>query len=154
MSEAMRLKILNKLTSVIGEEEATQLMENTPPFDWHEIATKDDLAALKEWAEAKFDAQSASTAAEFAKVAAEFTAVRGEFAEKIGEVHKEIGGLHVAIAESAKQTTAQFVELSHKMDAMRRWGVGSVVAVAGAVVGSGVWFGWTEAGALIIPFLT
>ncbi|MCY3851382.1 MAG: hypothetical protein OXF75_11390 [Acidimicrobiaceae bacterium] len=86
MSEAMRLKILDKLTSVIEEEEATQLMENTPPFDWHEIATKDDLAALKEWAEAKFDAQSAS-------IAAEFTAVRGEFAEKIGEVHKEIGGL-------------------------------------------------------------
>ena len=50
---------------------------------------------------------------------------------------KEIGGVHVAIADSTKQTTAQFVELSHKMDAMRRWGVGSVVAVAGAVVGSG-----------------
>ena len=141
MSETMRLKILDKLASMIGEEEATQLMENVPPFDWHEIATKDDLAALKEWAEAKFDAQSAS-------IAAEFTAVRGDFAEKIGELHQLIGRQSEKIGEQSER----FGELRQQIGEMQstmadqgranfRWMVATVVSVVGAAVGSGIWLG-------------
>ncbi|MXW60666.1 MAG: hypothetical protein F4028_10720 [Acidimicrobiaceae bacterium] len=76
--------------------------------------------------------------AEFVKVGAEFTAVRGEFAEQIGEVHKEIGGLHLAIAESTKQTTAQFVELSAKIGGQTRtmmmWFVGIAATIATSAV--------------------
>jgi len=169
MSETMRLKILDKLASMIGEEEATQLMENVPPFDWHEIATKDDLAALKEWAEAKFDAQSAS-------IAAEFTAVRGDFAEKIGELHQligrqsekfgeqsekigeqseKIGELHQLIgrqSEKIGEQSERFGELRQQIGEMQstmadqgranfRWMVATVVSVVGAAVGSGIWLG-------------
>ena len=148
MSETMRLKILDKLASMIGEEEATQLMENVPPFDWHEIATKDDLAALKEWAEAKFDAQSAS-------IAAEFTAVRGDFAEKIGELHQLIGRQSEKIGEQSEkfgEQSERFGELRQQIGEMQstmadqgrvnfRWMVATVVSVVGAAVGSGIWLG-------------
>ncbi|MXW60667.1 MAG: hypothetical protein F4098_09200 [Acidimicrobiaceae bacterium] len=123
MSEQKRFEFREGLIEFIGEDKAEALMESLPPVSWDQLVTKDDLNALA------------------AVIGAEFTAVRGEFAEKIGEVHKEIGGLHVAIAESTNQATAQFVELSHKMDSMRRWVVGSVVTVVGAVVGGGIWFG-------------
>ncbi len=92
------------------------MIENIAPFDWHNIATKNDLNTLA------------------VVIGAEFTAVRGEFAEQIGEVHKEIGALHVAVSESSQKT-------SDKLDSMRRWVLGSVVTVVGAVVGSGVWLG-------------
>ncbi|MYJ99452.1 MAG: hypothetical protein F4028_10725 [Acidimicrobiaceae bacterium] len=105
-------------------------MESLPPVSWDNLATKDDLNTV-----------AVVIGAEFTKVAAEFTAVRGEFAEQIGEVHKEIGevhkeigALHVAVSESSQKT-------SDKLDSMRRWVVGSVVTVVGAVVGSGIWLG-------------
>ncbi|MYJ99450.1 MAG: hypothetical protein F4028_10715 [Acidimicrobiaceae bacterium] len=123
MSEQKRFELHEELIEFIGPDKAETLMEALPPVSWDQLATKDDLNTLA------------------AVIGAEFTAVRGEFAEQIGEVHKEIGGLHVAIAESTNQATAQFVELSHKMDSMRRWVVGSVVTVVGAVVGGGIWFG-------------
>ncbi len=105
-------------------------MEALPPISWDQLVTKNDLNTLV-----------VVIGAEFTKVASEFTAVRGELAEhigevhkEIGEVHKEIGALHVAVSESSQKT-------SDKLDSMRRWVLGSVVTVVGAVVGSGVWLG-------------
>ncbi|MDE0066586.1 MAG: hypothetical protein OXN44_06910 [Acidimicrobiaceae bacterium] len=134
MTEDERYQIRESLTEVHGEQVATILMKSIPAIHWHELATKSDLAEFKNWVEGKFEAQSVLMSAEFTKVAAEFTAVRGELAEKIGELHEQIGALYVAMAESSQKT-------SDKLDSMRRWVVGSVVAVVGAVVGSGVWLG-------------
>ncbi|MCY3851380.1 MAG: hypothetical protein OXF75_11400 [Acidimicrobiaceae bacterium] len=169
MSETMRLKILDKLASMIGEEEATQLMENVPPFDWHEIATKDDLAALKEWAEAKFDAQSASIAAEFTNVRGEIAKVEGNLSKEIGELHQLIGRQSEKIGEQSEkfgeqsekfgeqserfgEQSERFGELRQQIGEMQstmadqgranfRWMVATVVSVVGAAVGSGIWLG-------------
>ncbi len=42
-SEQKRLALRNRLIEVLGEEEAEVLMESLPPFDWHNLATKDDI---------------------------------------------------------------------------------------------------------------
>ena len=46
-SEKKRLALRKRLIEVLGEEEAEVLMESLPPFDWHQLATKDDVFALK-----------------------------------------------------------------------------------------------------------
>ena len=47
-SEKKRLALLNRLIEVLGREEAETLMDSLPPVDWHDLATKDDVFALKE----------------------------------------------------------------------------------------------------------
>ncbi len=44
--EPIRARILAKLAELLGDEEAAAIMESIPPFDWSELATKADLAAL------------------------------------------------------------------------------------------------------------
>jgi len=106
-SEQRRLALRNRLIEVLGEEEAEALMESLPPFDWHRLATKDDVFALKGDIEAseqriraemngkfveiegkfvEMDGKFARVEGEFAKVHAEFTKLRGENKEFRGEM--------------------------------------------------------------------
>ena len=97
-SEQKRLALRNRLIEVLGEEEAEVLMESLPPFDWHKLATKEDLSVLEGKIEAnkaaieaseerlrtEMDAGFANIRTEmdgkFAKVDAEFTKLRGDMA--------------------------------------------------------------------------
>jgi hypothetical protein len=46
--ERSRVEASQALTEQLGPAAAAALMECIPPFGWHEIATKSDLAALEE----------------------------------------------------------------------------------------------------------
>ncbi len=143
-SEQKRFELREGLIDLLGQDKAETLMEALPPVSWDQLTTKNDLNTLVVVIGAEFT----KVASEFTAVRGELTAVRGELAEQtgevhkeigevhkeIGEVHKEIGALHVAVSESSQKT-------SDKLDSMRRWVLGSVVTVVGAVVGSGVWLG-------------
>ena len=98
VGEEGRLKLLNRLIKVVGEDEARMLMESLPPVHWHELATKDDLKALKEWTESKFERVDA----QFIAVAAEFVSLRGELSKEIGGISKEIGGMSKQIADQTR----------------------------------------------------
>src|SRR5262249_41590327 len=78
-TDAIRLATLRKLEDVLGPDEARYLMEGRPPFDWHQLATKDDLAAFAT------KADLAQLRGEFAELRGEFNGLRGEFAELRGE---------------------------------------------------------------------
>ena len=54
-SEAQRLQLYEELAKEFGDEPAMTLMESLPPVDWHELATKDDLAGLEERVNARFE---------------------------------------------------------------------------------------------------
>ena len=45
IGERRRLALIQRLTEVLGEEEAATIMESLPPTYWQNIATKDDLKA-------------------------------------------------------------------------------------------------------------
>ena len=66
-TEAERFELREGLRDVLEEEHVTTLMESLPPMDWHELATKSDLAALEERMNARFE-----------RVDARFTEMRGE----------------------------------------------------------------------------
>jgi hypothetical protein len=53
--EAARHDLRQALTSAIGAEQAANLMEQLPPVPWDQLATKDDVAALSERMDTRFE---------------------------------------------------------------------------------------------------
>ena len=72
-SRAQRLQLYEELVKEFGDEPAMTLMESLPPVDWHELATKDDLAALEERVNARFEVVDA-------RIGTGLAGVRGEVA--------------------------------------------------------------------------
>ena len=87
---------MRRLIEVLGEEEAETLMESLPPVVWHQIATKDDLAALEERLRAEMNTGFAEFKSEFC---GELAGLRGEFAEFKSEFKSELAGLKGEFAE-------------------------------------------------------
>ena len=54
-TETERFELREGLRDVLEEGPVTTLMDSLPPTDWHELATKTDLAALEERMDAKFE---------------------------------------------------------------------------------------------------
>ena len=54
-TEAERFQLREGMRNVPEEAQATTLMDSLPPMDWHELATKTDLAALGERMDARFE---------------------------------------------------------------------------------------------------
>lgn len=75
-SEKKRLALRNRLIEVLGEEEAEVLMESLPPFDWHKLATKEDLSVLEGKIEANKVAIEASEQCLRTEMNAGFTNIR------------------------------------------------------------------------------
>ena len=78
---AQRLQLYEELVKEFGDEPAMTLMESLPPVDWHELATKDDLAALEERVNARFEV-----------VDARFDALRVELGARIDTGLAELWG--------------------------------------------------------------
>ncbi len=62
-TEAERFELREGLRDVLGEGPVTTLMDSLPPMDWHELATKTDLAALEERIDVRFEALRAELGA-------------------------------------------------------------------------------------------
>ena len=96
-SEMDRLLLHERLVELLGDERARTLMENLPPSNWDEIATKADLAVLKAdlaalKVELKTDLAALKTDMDvrFAQVDRRFAQVDGRFAELRGEAKRDL----------------------------------------------------------------
>ena len=93
-TETERHQLQQALTDALHEGPAKTLMESLPPMDWHELATKTDLAALEERTDARFEALRTELGAKIdtgltdlnAKIDTGLAGVRGEIAEVRGEM--------------------------------------------------------------------
>ncbi len=88
IGDRRRLALMLRLNEVLGEEEASTIMESLPPTIWQNIATKDDLNDLADRLCAQFDSKFAKVDGGFAKVDGEFAKIDAEFAK----VHAKIDG--------------------------------------------------------------
>ena len=70
-SEAQRFELREQLIEKIGPEPAMTLMESLPPVSWEKLATKEDLSALEERMNIRFESLGKE--------------LRGEMAELRGE---------------------------------------------------------------------
>ena len=85
-SEQKRLALRNRLIEVLGREEAEVPMESLPPFDWHQLATKEDLSVLEGKIEANKAAIEASEQRLRTEMNAEFKMLRAESKEFLGRM--------------------------------------------------------------------
>ena len=93
VDESRRLALLNRLSEVLGDEEARTLIECLPPVRWEQLATKDDVRASEERILTEMNGRFAGVEGKFAQVEgcfervwAEFATIRGEYAEHRGEM--------------------------------------------------------------------
>lgn len=88
INEQQRVRLHQSLERQIGEDMAGLLMSSLPPFDWNQIATKDDL---------KVFATREEINVKFAEMDVKFTELRAESNVKFAELRAEI-------AEHEKET--------------------------------------------------
>ena len=130
IGDRRRLALMLRLNEVLGEEEASTIMESLPPTIWQNIATKDDLNDLADRLCAQFDSKFAKVDAEFAKVDGEFAKVNakvdggfakvdGEFAKVDGEFAKidaEFAKVHAKIDGGFAKVDAEFALIRGEME--------------------------------------
>jgi hypothetical protein len=92
INEPQRLRLHNALESQIGGDMAGVLMSSLPPFDWNQVATKDDLQNLPTRDE--MNMKFAGTDVKFAGMDVKFAEIRTEIADLRTEMQK---GFRVAI---------------------------------------------------------
>ncbi|MCY3910335.1 MAG: hypothetical protein OXF99_02405 [bacterium] len=117
LDESRRLALLNRLSEVLGEEEARTLIECLPPVRWEQLATKDDLRASEERILTEVNGKFALVEAGFERVWAEFATVRGELSEQRGELAEHRGEIAL---QMARQTRTMVVIMSGFM--LTIWG--------------------------------
>ena len=109
-SKAQRLQLYEELVKEFGDEPAMTLMESLPPVDWHELATKDDLAALEERVNARFEVVDARIDTGLAGVRGEVAALRVELGARIDTglagVRGEVAGVRGEVAELRGEMSA------------------------------------------------
>ena len=54
-TETKRFRLRERLHDLMEEEHVTTLMDSLPPIGWERLATKDDLAALEERLDTRFE---------------------------------------------------------------------------------------------------
>ena len=54
-TETKRFRLRERLHDLMEEEHVTTLMDSLPPVGWERLATKDDLAALEERLDTRFE---------------------------------------------------------------------------------------------------
>ena len=102
IDERLRLNIHNKLTELLGSEEADALMSRMIPVPWHDVATKHDLRLMR----SDLDVLRAELRVDMAELRTEF---RTEMAELRTDLRAEI---HDAIVGQTRWVTGYVTALS------------------------------------------
>jgi hypothetical protein len=80
-NESQRIQLHQALGRQIGEEMAGVLMSSLPPFDWSQVATKDDLKAF---------ATRDEMNVKFAELRTEMAALRGDLTSEVSDLRVEL----------------------------------------------------------------
>lgn len=83
VDERSRLQLAEAAKRVFGADEGITLMELLPPVGWADVATKQDLRALEDRLDARFDARLSSLEGRFET---------SEY-KILGEMHRELSSL-------------------------------------------------------------
>ena len=106
-NESQRIQLHQALGRQIGEEMAGVLMSSLPPFDWNQVATKDDL---------KVFATRDEMNVKFAEIRTEMAQLRGgitaDMAELRGGITSKMAELRVELHNSLRSNTLTMVGLN------------------------------------------
>ena len=108
LDETTRFRITNKFVGILGDEDASKLMDAIPPIDWDRFATKDDIAAATILTKAEMELEFANFRTE---VAVQFAEVRTEFANVRSEIRAEFADVRTEMRAGFAQTDLNFNEM-------------------------------------------
>ena len=117
-SKAQRLQLYEELVKKFGDEPAMTLMESLPPVDWHELATKDDLAALEERVNARFEVVDARIGTGLGGVRGEVAALRVELGARIDTGLAGVRGEVAELRGEMSAMNARFEVVDARFDAV------------------------------------
>lgn len=115
--DSIRMRVVGELERLIGPEAALYNMSNLPIVNWHELATKEDLEAIRAEMATKADLRvlNAEWHGEFASLRTEFATLRADSATEFASVRTELatlrGDMHQAIAAQTRWFVATNVAL-------------------------------------------
>jgi Fic family protein len=112
IDERARHELHRKLEEILGADEAATLMAHLPPVGWADVATKHDLAQLREYMNMRFG----SIDQRFESIDQRFDSLEERFEGKLDRLRGEL------IEAMAKQSRATVFAV-----------LGSVLTVAGLV---------------------
>ncbi len=119
--EPLRSSLYRKLADVLGEDEASALMNELPIVDWSSIATRDHL-------DARFRTERVVTQDEFKAVRAE---MHDEFKAVRAEMHDEFKAVRSEMNDRFDAVTGRLDDLNGRMTQILMWMVGSIFAAVG-----------------------
>ncbi len=93
VTESDRLALYEKMKDALGRKEATTLMDILPPTQWKDIASKDDVAALRQASKDDVAALRQEVVNLGIELRGEMAEVRNEMVGLHSEIRGEISGL-------------------------------------------------------------
>ena len=110
ITDESRFHLHQRLAEVLGQEEASTLMEHLPPVGWADVATRRDLDHAFTHLEATFDRQ-------LALQRSEFTDRFGQIDGHLGRLDGRIDGLGRRVDGLEARLDSRFNEFEAKLDA-------------------------------------
>ncbi|MCB1258037.1 MAG: hypothetical protein KDB26_13070, partial [Microthrixaceae bacterium] len=87
MTEESRFQLYRRLVEMLGEDEATTLMEHLPPTGWADVATKHDLDQMQALSTRDLDLATSKLRAEMQTMGSE---IRAEMQTMGSEIRAEM----------------------------------------------------------------
>ena len=109
VDERQRYQLHQTLERELGSDAAATLMSLLPPVGWADVATKHDLAVLRQDLDGVEQRLGLRMTAEIAGVRTEIAEVRGELHRGLAEVRTEIAGVRTEIHTTARAMTFAIV---------------------------------------------
>jgi len=106
ITEKTRHRLYQRLGEVLGEEQATTLMEHLPPVGWGGVATKHDLQLVR----SDLELMRSELRGEISELRIE---LRGEISELRIELHKSLQKMMVTMFASMVSFSGVLVAASH-----------------------------------------
>lgn len=132
VTEEGRHRLHQALDRTIGPEEATTLMEHLPPVGWADVATKSDLAHLREHIDLRFDRERDRVDGQFALVDERFRSVDQRF--------EDVDRRFEQVDRRFEQVDRRFDEMMGRLDSIETrlthqfWQFLTLMAAFGAIV--------------------
>jgi hypothetical protein len=118
VTEESRHRLHQALDRTIGEEEATTLMEHLPPVGWADVATKTDLAHLREHVDQRFELERAHVGHRFDQIDQRFTAEHDHVDHRFTAERIHTDGRFALIEERFEKVDVRFDGIDRRLDDM------------------------------------
>jgi hypothetical protein len=112
VDDRTRLNLHQRLTEVLGSEEADTLMSHLPPVTWQEVATKGDLDSLRVVLTTDLRSAEAGIRSDMQTME---SSIRGDMKAMEASIRSDIKTMETGIRSDMKLLSAQIESVQHTL---------------------------------------